>query len=299
MTLALAAGLLWMNRDSVRREALPPPTVSHLPEPAPAAAPAGAGFIGVVVADGSVELSASLAARLDKVAVRVGDRVRKGSVLAQQDVRALEHELAINQAGLQMALADEEVARLALVSAQESLQRGAGSKLVDLGAISEEERARLRYAEQTAAAKLNAAQAQVQNQRARVEQLRLRISEASLRAPFDGRVARRYLDPGTMVAAGSPILHLISEGPQLVRLAIPEEEAARVTVGTPVRLSARGQARELRGRVENVAPEVDAASRMVLAIASVTQEDGALLPFGSVVQVFVEDAERVGQRPVP
>lgn len=294
----LVAGLLVLlvNRRHVRHEPQPSSEISTASGQRSATAEDTSGFIGVVVAAGSVDMVANAAGRLESVDVRVGDRVRKGAVLARLDVRSVQHDLAINQASLQAARADEEVARLTLAAAQESLQRGGDPHLVTLGALSAEDQAKLIYAEKMAAARLSAAQAQVQNQQARVEQLQLHIAEATIRAPFDGMVSMRYLDPGTTVAVGSPIVHLLSEGPQAVRFAIPEEAVGRVKVGAPVSLHTQGQTQERQGRVENVAPEVDTASRMVLAIASVNPEDAASLPFGSVVRVSVEDEAQAAQR---
>ena len=143
-----------------------------------------------------MDISSKFDGRLEQVTVQVGDPVRKGDVLARLDTTPLQHEQAIATADLQAARAEEEVAKLAHQSAQETLQRGGDARLVSLGAMSEEEQARLRFSEKTAAAKLAAAQALVQSHQARVEQLRLRLSEATLRAPFDARVSMRYLDPG-------------------------------------------------------------------------------------------------------
>ncbi|WP_257448055.1 efflux RND transporter periplasmic adaptor subunit [Archangium lipolyticum] len=297
LVLAFGLALLLVSRAPAHRASSPSATPNAPQGQPPSVASEGAGFVGVIVADNSVDVSARFEGVLESVEVRVGDLVRKGGVLARQDVRSVQHELSITQASLQAARAEEEVARLTLTSAQETLQRGGDPKLVNMGAISEEEQAKLRYAEKMAAAKLSAAQAQVRNQEARVEQLQLRVSEATIRAPFDARVSMRYVDPGALVSAGRPIVHLLREGPQVVRFAIPEDAAPGVSVGTPVRIGVRGRELRLRGRVENVAPEVDAASRMVLAIASVAQEEGAQLPFGSVVQVSVEQGAWVGQHP--
>jgi multidrug resistance efflux pump len=194
--------------------------------------------------------------------------------------------------------AEEEVARLALMAAQETLQRGGNERLVSLGAMSEEEVARLRFAEKTAAAKLAAAQAQVQSHQARVEQLRLRLAEGTVRAPFEATVSVRYLDPGALVTSGRPILHLLADGAQQVRFAISEAHAPGVRVAHRVWLELRGQPTRLEGRVESVSPEVDSASRMVLAIASVAPQPGFRLPLGSVVRVRVEQQAPVGTLPV-
>lgn len=284
--------------------ARPSSVTEGTPMPAPAvAAPAearttptqpGPGFIGIIVAGGSVEVSAKFDGRLEQVMARVGDRVHKGEVLARLDTQPLQHELAIATADVQAARAEEEVARLALVAAQEALKRGGDTRLVSLGAMSEEEQARLRFAEKTASAKLAAAQAQVQSREAQAEQLRLRLSEASVRAPFDAQVSMRYLDPGALVTPGLAIVHLLADGAQQVRFAIPEALAPGVEAGARVRLEVTGQPTHLEGVVERVSPEVDTASRMVLAIASVPARPGPRLPLGTVVRVWVTSGDAVG-----
>jgi multidrug resistance efflux pump len=122
-----------------------------------------------------------------------------------------------------------------------------------------------------------------------VAQISQRLSDASVVAPFDGQVAIRYLDTGAMVAPGRALYHLIRTGAQQVRFAIPEDQAASLTPGTRLSVEVPSLGRVLEGRVENLAPEVDAASRMVLAIASVPRREGdAPVPSGVVVRVFAQ-----------
>lgn len=284
--LLLVAGLvsLLVGWPPVSREA--PAPAAPAPAPLPTALPAsgGPGFLGVVIAEGSVDVAARFDGRLRGVEVQVGDRVRRGEVLARIEEQPLRHELSITEADLRAARAEEEVVRISLAEARESLARGGDPKLLGLGAMSAEEQARLRFAEQRAQARLETASAQVQRHQARVEQLRLQLSEAVLTAPFDGRVSMRYLDPGALVKAGQPVVHLLGEALRKVRFGVPEEH--RLEVGMPVLLQVRGEDGLLPGRVEHVAPEVDTASRLVLIIASVAAGSERPLPFGAVVRVW-------------
>ena len=299
--LVLASGLVLLSLHRSPAPARPPPTppATDTPGPEPRPARENVGLVGLVVAGGSVDVAAKSDGLLEYVAVRVGDRVRKGDVLARLDVRSLQHELSIAQADLQAMKAQEEVARLALVEAQETLGRGGDERLLSMGAMSAEEQARLRFAEKTAGAKLVVTQAQVQSAQARVEQLKLKISEGTVRASFDATVSMRYLDPGTLVSVGRPIVHLLADGAQQVRFAIPESLAPWVETGTPVRLEVRDNPARLEGRVERVSPEVDTAARMVLAIASVAPHPGPQLPLGTVVRVWLTPGGQVSssQRP--
>jgi RND family efflux transporter MFP subunit len=246
------------------------------------------GRLGVIVAGGSVDVAARLEGTLERTDAQVGDSVRQGAVLARLDTRALQRELAVAQASLQAGEAERHIASIALTEMQERLQRRSDPKQLALGALSEEELATARYQEQTAVARLRAAEAMVAERKARVEQMAQKLSDAAVVAPFDGQVSIRYLDTGAMVSPGRALFHLIRTGTQQVRFAIPEDQSASVTVGTRLSVEVPSLGRVLEGRVENLSPEVDAASRMVLAIASVSREEGrAPVPSGVVVRVFV------------
>ncbi|WP_404369589.1 efflux RND transporter periplasmic adaptor subunit [Corallococcus coralloides] len=246
------------------------------------------GWLGVIVAGGSVDVAARLEGTLERVDAQVGDTVRQGAVLARLDTRALQRELAVAQASLQAGEAEQHIAAIALTETRERLQRRSDPKQLALGALSEEELATARYQEQTAVARLRAAEAGVAERKARVAQIAQKLSDAAVVAPFDGQVAIRYLDTGAMVAPGRALFHLIRTGAQQVRFAVPEDQAAGLTRGTRLSVEVPSRGQVLEGRVENLAPEVDAASRMVLAIASVSHEAGAPVPSGVVVRVFVQ-----------
>jgi RND family efflux transporter MFP subunit len=243
---------------------------------------------GVVVAAESVDVTATSEGRLEAVPVQVGDAVRRGAVVARLEVKPLERELEMAEAALLAARADEQVAALTLSESQERLERRSEPKQLSVGALSVEELATARYQERMAAARLEVARAQVKEREARVGQLRQRLGEALLAAPFDAVVARRYVDPGARVAGGQPIVHLLRQGAPRVRFALPEEQATRVLVGTPLRVSVPHLSLSLPGQVLHVAPEVDTASRRVLAIAQVEAPEGTRIPTGLVVRVSVE-----------
>lgn len=262
--------------------------------PAPAAVgaaartpPAARGdFLGVIVPGTSVDIAPRFEGRLESVLVQPGSAVAAGAVLARMDTLPLRKELAIAQATLQAARAQEQVAAVALQEAQERVRRNSSPGLVSLQALPQEEIAAARFQEQTAAARLSAAQAQVQEQVARVEQMQQRLGDATLTAPFAGVVAARYLDEGALSSTSRPILRLLGGGELKVRFAIPEDEAHQVSPGSPVQIRLPQQSTLLTGTVESIAPEVDAASRMVFALARL-EASGPKVPAGLVARVLV------------
>jgi RND family efflux transporter MFP subunit len=212
-------------------------------------------------------LSSKFEGRLESLEVDVGDHVRKGAVLARLDVRPLEQDLAAARANLQSSRADEQAASLALAEAREKKGRYFTPRSLELGVYSKEELATIRYQESTALARLQAAQARTREQQARVVELEQNVGDAILVAPFDGVVATRPVSPGARVSAGQPILRVLSTSGRKIRFAVPEDEARRLEPGSPLMLSIDQPGHTLTGHVESIAPEVDAAARMVFAIA--------------------------------
>jgi RND family efflux transporter MFP subunit len=264
---------------------------------APVFASAHAPFLGVVIPQDSVELSSKFESRLERLEVNVGDTVHTGDVLARLDVRPLEQELAAARAALQGSRAEEQAASFALAEAQEKKSRHFTPRSLELGVYSKEELATLRYQESTALARLEAARARTREQAARVKDLEQNMAEAVLVAPFDGVVATRPVSPGALVAAGQPLLRLLGTGGWKVRFAVPEEQARHLKPGAPLRLAMAQRNLSLAGHVETIAPEVDAAARMVFATAAFDAPPPDTVSTGMVVHVQAGPMHTgVGQR---
>jgi multidrug resistance efflux pump len=191
------------------------------------------------------------------------------------------------EAGLLSSKAEQDLAALALEQASERLRRRETPEQLKLQAVSEEELSAARYEKSTAAAKLAVAQAKVKEQEARVSQMRQQLAETSLRAPFDGVVAGRFVHPGALARPGLALLHLLRQGKPQVRFAIPEGEARSVAVGQAVEVVVTGPGQALAGQVTQLSPEVEVYTLMVFALANVVLPEGVELPAGTEVRVRV------------
>jgi macrolide-specific efflux system membrane fusion protein len=271
LILAVAAGLVVLARGG----AVPP----LVPERAPAlaAAPEGAsgtsketsgadprGLLGVIIARESVDLSSKVQARVRAVHARLGDQVARGALLVILDGSALRKDLAIAEADLQGARAEKDrlviEARQAGARLERRLPLVAGSGAV----ISGEDLEGARFSHELADARVRGADAVVSEKAVHVLQLREALAEMEIRAPFDGVVSARLVEPGATVGAQTPLLKLINPTSLWVRFAFPETQSGQVRRGAPIIAAVAGYG-ELRGVVEKVAPEVDAAARMILA----------------------------------
>lgn len=198
-----------------------------------------------------VELSGVRAA---EVLVEVGDRVRGGQPLLLLDRRTLEVQARQADAGLAQARANLELARANLAR---------GERLVAEGLISSSDADELR-------AKLISAEAQLATAEADREAARLRLEFATLRAPDDGVISARLVQPGQVVNAGTELLRMIRQGRLEWRAELTESDLARVREGTVVELTGP-QGEQVAGRVRAVAPAVDPTTRTGLLYADLPE----------------------------
>jgi RND family efflux transporter MFP subunit len=184
---------------------------------------------------------------VDTVLVRPGARVKRGEVLATLDCR---HASAQSQAVAAQARALD--ARLHAVSAEAARVHG----LLDGGFVAQND------AEQKEAQ--SAAQAaELAAQRAKLSSASLEVDDCVLRAPFEGEIAARTVDPGAFVRPGATIVTVVDR--TTVRLAgdAPESDFGIVAPGTPVRVRLVATGKDVAGSISRRTPAADASTRTI------------------------------------
>lgn len=183
--------------------------------------------------------------RIEQVLVDIGQRVKKGQLLAQLAAASLSAELAASKASLLEAQA----------SAQDAAATAARLKsLAGSDAVSAQQVEQAQAADAAARARVAALQA-------RVKADELRLSHTRVVAPVDGVVATKEAVEGALPQPGQTLFTLIRDGRLEWRAEVPGADLGRLAVGQKVRITpAGGQA--LDGRVRLVAPTVDPANRM-------------------------------------
>ncbi|GHA81045.1 efflux RND transporter periplasmic adaptor subunit [Cognatilysobacter bugurensis] len=240
----------------------------------------GAAYAGEIRAREEAALAFRVGGKLVERKADVGDRVREGQVLASLDAgdlqaqaRAAEAQLAAAQAQYDRARADR--ARFAALGEDQLVSRSA----VDA---------------QNAAA--SAARGQLGAARANVEVARNQRGYTQLRAPEDGVIAARFVEAGQVVAAGQPVYTLAADGGREVAFAVGEGAVRAIAPGTPVEVELWSQSgKRFPGRVREVAPAADPATRTFAVRASLDAPAGAV-ELGQSARVHVAsggDAPRI------
>jgi multidrug efflux system membrane fusion protein len=188
--------------------------------------------------------------KLSQRSVSVGDRVAPGQVLARLDPLDLAPALAAQQAQVVAARTDRDLAVVEL------------DRLRDLRAqnyISQASLDRQQAAHDAAAARLNAASAQLQ-------QARNAVDFQVLRADVAGVVTAVEAEAGQVVAAGQPVIRVARTDEREIAFNIPESAlaTARVAREWTVVVPALGE-RVLAGRIREISPISDPASRTYAA----------------------------------
>ncbi len=215
-------------------------------------------------------------ARIADIPHASGERVRRGDLLVRFEIPASAAEVQKQQAEVARAQAGLENANAAQARAHELFDRGVAAR-------KEVEDAN------RAVSDAEAALAQAKAAFSAAETVERR---ATVRAAFDGVIARRYHNPGDLVdaAASDPVLRVVDPGRLEVVAAVPLSDAPRVQVGAPAHIvNAPTGASEIPLRVDSQPTAVEPGTATVPVRLGFTRPIS--IPVGTPVQVDIEAEE--------
>lgn len=211
--------------------------------------------------------------RLAQRHVEVGERVKAGQALARLDPQDLQLSQDAAQAALRAAQVNHDLAAADFKRFKD---------LRDQGFISGAELDRREATLKAAAAQLEQARAQAQVQGNQA-------AYTTLVAPAAGVVVSVDAEPGTVLAAGTPVVRLALDGPRDAVFAVPEDAvaAARVLQGKAGALAVKlwGSNDRLPATVREVAAAADPATRTFLVKADLA---APVLQLGQTATVSIE-----------
>ena len=219
--------------------------------------------VGTVRAYQTSQLATQATGTITQVRVREGDRVLRGETLAVIDQAA-------PSAALDRAQAAELAAENELVAAESDLALAESTlsryqTLFDKQIISRQQYDEIKARRQSALAHRDLARAAQAQAKAAVSEARTALDFTRVTAPFDGIVTERKLDPGALASPGLAILTVEDVSRYRLEASVNENDLRFVRLGdrVPVSIDALGDS-ELSGRVAQIIPAADAASRAFL-----------------------------------
>jgi membrane fusion protein, multidrug efflux system len=241
-------------------------------------------FAGEVRARTESRLGFRVGGKMTSRTAELGQHVKAGQVLAQLDATDLKLSQDAALAATRAAQTNHDLAAAEFKRYKELRDQGFISSI-------ELDRREATLKAQRAQLEQALAQANVQGNQA---------GYAALTATAAGVITAVEADPGTVLAAGTPVVRLAHDGPRDVVFAVPEDGAAafRAMLGKAGALKVRpwGSTTPLSATVREVAAAADATTRTFLVKADIGQ---APLQLGQTVTVLVDLPRREGITRLP
>ena len=266
---------------------------------------------GTVRSETTSTLAANVVGTVLRVRVAEGDRVRAGDVLVEIDAREPRANADRARSGREEVERAIEAASANAQLAEKTFRRF--EALRERGSASQQEFDDARARHTAAQAELGRLVAQRGGARAAATQAEAVLDFSSIRAPIDGVITGRFIDPGAQAAPGVPLVSIESEAATRIDANVPEHvtvrpgDVATVEAGTET----------LEARVTQVQPSVDPGARSALvklelrrplragtyvkvsfpvgARDAITVPVAALVQRGQLTSVFVVGSDQVAR----
>jgi multidrug efflux pump subunit AcrA (membrane-fusion protein) len=262
VALAIAAGCRSTSQSESSEPTAAPVAVSIAPVAAvdlPSRVEAG----GVVQAVAAAHITSRVLAPIQAVHARAGDRVSRGQTLITLDARELSANADRAASALTAAVEASRAVESRAASAEAALRLANAmhdriNALHDKRSATPQELDQAVASQASADAQLKAARAEAASAvaardaaRAASEAASIARSYAVITAPFDGVVADRTADPGSLASPGVPLLVVEQIGPARLEVRLDESRAGQAIVGhnAEVRLDSTDPARWLAATI--------------------------------------------------
>lgn len=259
--------------------------------------------IGTVEARTMHKIGPTLAGRILRLEVEIGDRVHAGQMLGEMDPIDLDDRLSAQDAALKRAeagvrvaeaVAQETNSRRAMVEMQTRRQEQLSAVKFTSEEAVEAKRQELQAAQaavRAAQASLDAAREELSRVGAEREALRRQRGSLRLLSPIDGIVTRRDADPGTTVIPGQTVIEIAANSGLWIHTRFDQQRAHGLTAGLPAQIVLRSRPdAPLSGKVARIEPLADAVTEEILA--KIDFDGGNTPPIGELAEVTVALAAR-------
>ncbi len=224
-------------------------------------AASGYGYSGTVEEENGTSLSFTTGGTILQLKVKVGDRVRKGQLIATVDPTQVKNSY--------------DMAHATRVQAEDAY--GRMKQLHDKGSLTE-----IKWVE---------AQSQLQQAISAESIAKKSLADCLLHAPFDGVISEKYAEVGQNAAPGVPVVKLVTTKVLNVKISVPESEIANVRVRQRARIAVQALGgKQYEGYVIEKGIIADPISRSYSVKIRVEGTDNALLS-GMVSNVALDKAD--------
>ena len=239
---------------------------------------------GKIEATNSANLSTRMMGFVNKVHVKVGDKVRKGQLLVSINNTDLQAKRAQVNAGITEATA-------AFNNAQKDYNRF--KSLFADNSASQKEMDDMTANYEMAKARLEGAN-QMKNE------INSQFAYANITSPFSGVVTNKFIEAGDMANPGMPLIAVEAPGKFEVTAMVPESEISQIKSGTTVDVLVKSLGQTVKGKVTEVSTSAKNTGGQFLVKAHLDKTDAKLLSgMFATVQFPVEKTSKTNMVLIP
>jgi len=240
---------------------------------------------GVVAAANQIDMYSRISAPVLDVYVQDGDRVQEGDILIKLDDSEYQEQLKQAEANLRITVAQQRQAEAGLNEVKSQMRRQRALDERDLS--SELERERVEAMLESAEANYELAKARVEQAQSSVDEQKQLLSRTEIRAPINGTVGQRSVEPGMLVNTGTMLFIIGDLTRSKVTINLTERMMQYINRGQTVRIFSEilGDT-VITASVSRISPFLGAGSFSTTAEIDITNENMALMP-GMFVNVDV------------
>jgi len=265
----LAAALLLAGCKA--REEAPKTGAANLPAAAVRLAPAQIRtntaterVMGSLRAKSQATLEAKVSGRVEAMPVALGQQLKAGDLVAR--LAAAEINAQLSQAEASQAQAENDWTRVSSLFAQQAATKS----------------------------ELEAAQARQRVAQAAAAEARAMLALATIQAPFDAVVSKKWAEVGDLATPGKPLVSIEDPATMQLEADLPAALAANVQTGAPLTAHVEGLEAPLAGTVAEIAPAADPASRTVRVRVDLPKTSG--LRSGQFARLEIPAGQRASLR---
>ena len=216
---------------------------------------------GKVQAANSADLSTRMIGFVNKIHVKVGDKVKKGQLLVSINNTDLQAKRAQAGASITEATASYNNARKDYLRFKNLFANASASQkeLDDMTANFEMAQARLEAANQLK------------------NEIDAQFKYANITAPFSGIVTSKFIDTGDLANPGMPLIAIEAPGNFEVNAMIPESEISRIKTGIEVDVVVKSINKTIKGKVVEVSTSAKNTGGQYLVKVALDKTDATIL----------------------
>jgi len=259
-------------------------------------------YSGTTQAWSSFDIDPEISAKLVSLKFDIGDKIKKGDLIAQLDDS--NYDQAVRQAEAELAVAKAKDVEVKALLKLRTSQYERLKLLHASNATSDSEFENAESAMKVQEAALVQSEANIKNCEARLAAAKVKLDDTKIFADWNSgsdirHVGDRYVDEGTLVSPGKPILKIIEIDRIKARIPIIERDFRFLQVGQVAEVTTDAYPGTVfKGTVEMISNELAESTRTVVAILSIPNLDFRLRP-GMFVRVRIVLSEHRDTQAIP